>query len=56
MAQGDGRDFADVPDRPAPVSLYPWLLIAWGTASDTVDGRFHPAWLAAETARSNGWL
>jgi two-component system, NarL family, sensor histidine kinase DesK len=47
MAQGDGRDFADVPDRPAPVSLYPWLLIAWGTASDTVDGRFHPAWLAA---------
>jgi two-component system sensor histidine kinase DesK len=31
MAQGGGRDFEDVPDRPSPFSLYPWLLIGWGT-------------------------
>ena len=28
MAQGGDRDFPEVPDRPSPVSLYPWLLIA----------------------------
>jgi two-component system sensor histidine kinase DesK len=47
MAQVDGRDFADVPDRPSVVALYPWLLIAGGAASDAVDGKLHPAWLAA---------
>jgi len=47
MAQGSGRDFEDVPDRPSPFSLYPWLLIGWGTASDAAGGKFHPAWLAA---------
>ena len=46
MAQGDDRDFPEVPDRPSPVTLYPWLLIAWGTVSSAVDGKFHPAWLA----------
>ena len=46
MAQGDARDFAEVPDRPSPVSLYPWLLIATGAASDTVSGKVHPLWLA----------
>ena len=46
MTQGGERDFADVPDRPSPVTLYPWLLIAVGAASGTVSGKFHPAWLA----------
>lgn len=43
MAQGDARDFPEVPDRPSPVTLYPWLLIAVAAARDTVDGKFHPA-------------
>ena len=47
MAQGDGRDFADVPDRPSPVALYPWLLIAWSAGSDALGGKLHPGWLAA---------
>ena len=47
MARGDDRDFADVPDRPSPVSLYPWLLIAWSAGSDTIGGKLHPGWLAA---------
>jgi two-component system sensor histidine kinase DesK len=47
MAQGAGRDFPEVPDRPSPASLYPWIFIASGTASDAVNGKFHPAWLAA---------
>ncbi len=47
MARGDDGDFADVPDRPSPVSLYPWVLIAWSAGSDTVGGKLHPAWLAA---------
>jgi two-component system, NarL family, sensor histidine kinase DesK len=47
MARGDGGDFPEVPDRPSPVTLYPWLLIAAGAASDTASGKFHPAWLAA---------
>ena len=46
MAQGDGRDFGDVPGRVSPLSLYGWLLIAGGAVSDTADGKFHPAWLA----------
>jgi two-component system, NarL family, sensor histidine kinase DesK len=46
MARDDGRDFPEVPDRPSPASLYPWILIASGTASDAVNGKFHPAWLA----------
>lgn len=46
MAQGDARDFPEVPDRPSPVTLYPWLLIAVAAARDTVDGKIHPAWLA----------
>jgi two-component system sensor histidine kinase DesK len=46
MAQGDARDFPEVPDRPSPVTLYPWLLIAAGAVRDTADGKFHPAWLA----------
>jgi two-component system sensor histidine kinase DesK len=44
MTQGD---FPEVPDRPAVVTLYPWLLIAWGAASRTVRGSFHPQWIAA---------
>jgi two-component system sensor histidine kinase DesK len=47
MAQGDDRAFPEVPDRPAPVTLYPWLLVAWGVTRRTVDGQFHPEWLAA---------
>ena len=47
MAQGDDRDFPEVPDRPSVVTLYPWLLIAWGAASHTIHGAFHPRWLAA---------
>jgi len=47
MAQGDARDFPEVPDRPSPVSLYPWLLIAAGAASATLSGKVHPLWLAA---------
>ena len=46
MAQAEARDFPEVPDRPSPASLYPWLLIAGGEASDAVHGRFHPGWLA----------
>ena len=46
MAQGYARDFPEVPDRPSPVTLYPWLLVAAGAARDAVDGKFHPAWLA----------
>jgi two-component system, NarL family, sensor histidine kinase DesK len=46
MAQGDGRDFPEVPDRPSPASLYPWIFIASSAASDAVNGKFHPAWLA----------
>jgi two-component system, NarL family, sensor histidine kinase DesK len=46
MAQGAGRDFPEVPDRPSPASLYPWIFIAAGTARDAVNGKFHPAWLA----------
>src|ERR1700744_1714024 len=46
MAQGAGRAFPEVPDRPSPASLYPWLLIAAGTASDAFHGKFHPGWLA----------
>jgi two-component system, NarL family, sensor histidine kinase DesK len=46
MAQGEATDFPEVPDRPDPGSLYPWLLIAAGEASDAVHGRFHPDWLA----------
>ncbi len=46
MAAGDDRDFADVPDRASPFALYGWLLIAWGAASDTADGKLHPAWVA----------
>ena len=47
MAQDDDRDFPEVPDRPSPVTLYPWLLIAWGAASHTVHGSFRPQWAAA---------
>jgi two-component system sensor histidine kinase DesK len=47
MAQGDDRDFPEVPDRPSVVALYPWLLIAWGAASHTVHGSFRPQWAAA---------
>jgi two-component system sensor histidine kinase DesK len=43
---GDGRDFPEVPDRPSPASLYPWLLVAAGAAVDAVHGKFHPDWLA----------
>ena len=46
MAQGGDRDFPEVPDRPSPVSLYPWLLIAASAAIDAGHGKFHPAWLA----------
>jgi two-component system, NarL family, sensor histidine kinase DesK len=46
MAQGAGRAFPEVPDRPSPASLYPWLLIAAGTARDAFHGKFHPGWLA----------
>ena len=43
---GDGRDFPEVPDRPSPANLYPWLAVAAGPAIDAVHGRFHPDWLA----------
>jgi two-component system sensor histidine kinase DesK len=46
MAQGGDRDFPEVPDRPSPVSLYPWLLIAASAAIDAGHGKFQPAWLA----------
>ena len=46
MAQGAGTEFTDLPDRPAPGTLYPWLLIAAGTVSGTLHGKFHPAWAA----------
>lgn len=46
MAQGAGRAFPEVPDRPSPASLYPWIFIASGTAGDAIDGKFHPSWLA----------
>jgi two-component system, NarL family, sensor histidine kinase DesK len=42
MAQGYGRDFADVPDRPAPVSLYPWLLGALGLVTLGLNLAFGP--------------
>ncbi len=54
MAQDDGRDFPEVPDRPSPVTLYPWLLIAWGAASHTVHGSFRPQWVAAAGLLSPG--
>ena len=46
MTAGDFDQFEDVPDRPNPFTLYPWLVIAVGAVADTVSGRFHPAWLA----------
>jgi len=46
MAHGAGRAFPEVPDRPSPASLYPWIFIASGTVSDAINGEFHPAWLA----------
>lgn len=46
MAAGGELEFRDVPDEPNPYSLYPWLLIASSTVSDTAGGRMHPAWLA----------
>lgn len=46
MAAGGELEFRDVPDKPNPYSLYPWLLIASNTVSDTVSGRMHPAWLS----------
>jgi len=39
-------EFRDVPDQPNPYGLFPWLLIASGTVSDTASGKMHPAWLA----------
>jgi two-component system, NarL family, sensor histidine kinase DesK len=47
MATGSALDYRDVPDRPNPYSLYPWLGVAAGTVSDTASGKLHPAWLAA---------
>jgi len=38
--------FEDVPDRPNSYALFPWLIIAVGAASDAINGKFHPAWLA----------
>jgi hypothetical protein len=43
---GEGDQFNDVPDRPNPISLFPWLLVAVGAAVDTVNGKFRPSWLA----------
>lgn len=45
-AVGRDLEFRDVPDRPSPYGLYPWLLVASGTVSDTASGKMHPAWLA----------
>jgi len=42
----EAPEFAEVPDRPNPYALYPWLLIIGGPASDVISGRSHPAWLA----------
>jgi two-component system sensor histidine kinase DesK len=46
MAVRGELELRGVPDRPNPYSLYPWLLIASGSVSDTVHGRMHPVWLA----------
>ena len=37
MAQGEARDFPEVPDRPSPVTLYPWLLLTAGAARDIIE-------------------
>ena len=46
MAARGELEFRDMPDRPEPFSMYPWLLIAAGTVTGTLHGKFHPAWLA----------
>jgi two-component system sensor histidine kinase DesK len=46
MPTEESDQFTDVPSRPSATALYPWLLVAFGAASDTVSGKFHPAWLA----------
>jgi two-component system, NarL family, sensor histidine kinase DesK len=46
MAGADAKDFSDVPDRPSPVSLYPWLLVGASGASHVLSGKSHPEWLA----------
>jgi two-component system sensor histidine kinase DesK len=46
MPTGGDDQFADVPNRPSAIALYPWLLVAVGAGSDAVNGKFHPAWLA----------
>jgi two-component system, NarL family, sensor histidine kinase DesK len=46
MAAAGVPEFRDVPDRPNPYTMYPWLAIAASTAVDVADGKLHPAWLA----------
>ncbi len=58
MPTEESDQFADVPNRPSATALYPWLLTALGAASDTVSGKFHPAWLVyawADPVRRAGW-
>jgi two-component system sensor histidine kinase DesK len=47
MTQDARGNFPEVPDRPSSVGLFPWLLVAWGAASEVASGKAHPAWLAA---------
>jgi two-component system, NarL family, sensor histidine kinase DesK len=46
MAAAGVPEFRDVPDRPSPYTMYPWLAIGGGTVADVAGGRLHPAWLA----------
>jgi two-component system, NarL family, sensor histidine kinase DesK len=46
MAAGSAPEFRDVPDRPNPYAMFPWLAIGAGAVIDVADGKLHPAWLA----------
>jgi two-component system, NarL family, sensor histidine kinase DesK len=47
VAAEDLPQFRDVPNRPNPYAMYPWLAIAAGTVIDAADGKLHPVWLAS---------
>jgi len=46
MAQGAGREFGEVPSRPSPYALYPWLFVCAGAAHQVLAGKMQPAWVA----------
>jgi hypothetical protein len=43
MPRGEERNFGEVPARPSPYALYPWLLVCTGAAHQVLEGKTHPA-------------